>query len=159
MRAALILVGLTVAAVMEFTTPPRTPKPVHAPLAQTTVGSSASRDTLDPRDTLTAADRLEIHHVRDEAPLQPISLVEAGAPQVHAAIAAQEPSKNIDQQKHGATAGKSPVPLPKSRPKETISRATINANRSRGSAEVRPCRPGAFDGLLKALNLTPGCNS
>ena len=153
MRAALILVGFTVAALMELTTPPRTPKPVHAPLAQATVGSSASRDTL------TAADRLEIHHVRDEAPLQPISLVEAGAPQVHAAIAAQEPSKNIDQQKHGATAGKSPVPLPKSRPKQTISRATINANRSRASAEVKSCRPGAFDGLLKALNLTPGCNS
>jgi hypothetical protein len=144
---------------MELGTPPRTPKPVHEPLAQTTVGSSVSRDMLDPRDTLTPADRLEIHHVRNEAPFQPISPIEASVPPVQAATTAQEPSKNIDQQKRGAAAGKSVVLLPKPRPKQRISRTTVNANRSRATAEVKSCRPGAFDGLLRALNLSPGCES
>jgi hypothetical protein len=159
MRAALILVGLAAFVVMELGTPLRTPKPVHEPLAQTTVGSSLSRDTLDPRDTGTPADRLEIHHVRNEAPLQPISPIEAGVPPVQAATTAQEPPKNIDQQKRGATAGKSAVLLPKPHPKQRISRTTVNANRSRATAEVKSCRPGALDSLLRALNLSPGCES
>jgi hypothetical protein len=153
MRAALILVGLAAFVVMELGAPPRTPKPVHEPLAQTTVGSSVSRDTGTP------ADRLEIHHVRNEAPLQPISPIEAGVPPVQAATTAQEPPKNIDQQKRGATAGKSAVLPPKPHPKQRISRTTVNANRSRATAEVKSCRPGALDSLLRALNLSPGCES
>jgi len=51
MRAALILVGLAALVVMELGTPPRKPKPVHEQLSQTTIGSSVSHDTLDPRDT------------------------------------------------------------------------------------------------------------
>jgi hypothetical protein len=61
--------------------------------------------------------------------------------------------------KLGATAGQSAVLLPKPRPKQKISRTTVNANRSRATAEVKSCRPGAFDSLLKALNLSPGCES
>ena len=127
MRAALILVGLASFVVMELGTPPRMPKPVHEPFAQTTVGSSVSRDTLDPRDTRTPADRLEIHRVRNEAPLQPIYPIEASVPPVQAATTTQEPPKNIDQQKRSATAGKSGVLLPKPRPKQRISRTTVNA--------------------------------
>jgi hypothetical protein len=82
MRAALILVGLAAFVVMELRTPPRTPKPVHEPLGPTTDGSSVSRDTLDPRDTLTAAGRLGNHHARNEAPLEPISPIEANVPPV-----------------------------------------------------------------------------
>jgi hypothetical protein len=160
MRAAFILVGLAALVVMELGTPPRKAKPVHEPLAQTTIGSSVSRDTLVPRDTLTPADRLEIHHVRNEAPLQPISPIdEASVPLVQAATTAYDPPKNINQQKRSATAGKSAVLLPKPRPKQRISRTTVNAKRSRATAEVKSCRPDAFDRLLSALNLSPECES
>jgi hypothetical protein len=153
MRAALILVGLAALVVMELGTPPRKPKPVHEPLSQLTVGSSVSRDTLTP------ADRLEIHHVRNEAPLRPISPIETSVPLVQAATTAQEPPKNIDQPKRSATARKSAVLLPRPRPKQRISRTTVNANRSQATAEVKSCRPGAFDSLLRAFSLSPGCES
>jgi hypothetical protein len=44
-------------------------------------------------------------------------------------------------------------------PKADNFQNTVNANRSRATAEVKSCRPGAFDSLLKALNLSPGCES
>ena len=58
MRAILILVGLGTLVAMELKAPPRTRKTVNEPLAQSTVGLSASRDTL------TKADRLEIPYVQ-----------------------------------------------------------------------------------------------
>jgi hypothetical protein len=152
MRVALILVGLGTLAAMEFETPPRTTKPGNEPSAQTTVGSRASHDTL------TTADRLEIPHMQFEAPPQPVSSSEPMPPPDQTAIVAQQPSKIIEH-KRRASRGKSAVMLPRPRPGQRTSKATANASRAKPVAEVKPCRSGAFDGLLKALNLSTGCQT
>jgi len=152
MRAALLLVGLGTLVVMELETPPRTRKPVSEPPALTTVGLAVSRDTL-------AADRFEIPHMQQQAPAQPMSSIEPAAPPAQAATAAQELAKPVEPDPHGASAGKAAVVLPKPRPRHMPSRATANTGRSKPIVEVKSCRPGAFDGRLKALNLSTGCRT
>jgi hypothetical protein len=149
MRAALILVGLCTLVAMELEAPPRPRKAVNEPLAQSTVGLSASRDTL------TKAERLEIPYVQYEAPAQPISSVERMPPPASTAIIQQEAPKIIDQHKRGAVV----VMLPKPRPKHIASKKTANTERSKVTIEVRSCRPNSFDSLLKALNLSPACET
>jgi hypothetical protein len=149
MRAALILVGLGTLVAMELEAPPRPRKAVNEPLAQSTVGLSASRDTL------TKADRLEIPYVQYEAPAQPISSVERMPPPAPTAIIQQEAPKIIDQHRRGAVV----VMLPKPRPKHTASKKTANTERSKVTIEVKSCRPNTFDSLLKALNLSPACET
>jgi hypothetical protein len=149
MRAALIFVGLGTLVAMELEAPPRPRKAVNEPLAQSTVGVSASRNTL------TKADRLEIPYVQYEAPAQPSSSVERMPPPVPTAIIQQEAPKIIDQHRRGAVV----VMLPKPRPKHTAFNKTANTERSKVIIEKKPCRPNTFDSLLKALNLSPACET
>jgi hypothetical protein len=149
MRATLILVGLGTLVAMELEAPQRTPKAVSEPLALSTVTVSASRDTL------TKADRLEIPFVQHEAAAQPISAVERTPPPDPAAIIPKERPKLIDQHSRGAVA----VMLPKPRPKHAASNRTAKAERSKLTTEIKSCRPNPFDRLLKALNLSPGCET
>jgi hypothetical protein len=134
---------------MELEAPPRARKAVKEPLAQSTVGLSASRDTL------TKADRLEIPYVQYEAPAQRISSVERMPPPDPTAIIPQEVQKIVDQHRRGAVV----VMLPKPRPKHTASKKTANSERPKVTIAVKSCRPNAFDNLLKALNLSPACES
>jgi hypothetical protein len=149
MRAALILVGLGTLVAMELEAPPRTRKAVNEPLAQSTVGLSASPDTL------TKADRLEIPYLQYEAPAQRISSLERIPPPDPTAIVPQEVPKIVDQHRRGAVV----VMLPKPRPKHTASKKTANTERSKMTTAVKFCRPNTFDSLLKALNLSPACET
>jgi hypothetical protein len=149
MRAALILVGLGTLVAMELEAPPRTRKAVNEPLAQSTVGLSASRDTL------TKADRLEIPYAQYEALAQRISSVERMPPPDPTAIIPQEVPKIVDQHRRGAVV----VMLPKPRPKHTASKKIANTERSKVTIAVKFCRPHTFDNLLKALNLSPACET
>ena len=137
MRTALILVGLGTLVAMELEAPPRTAKAVIEPKSQSTVGISHSRDTLKK------ADRLEIHDVQQEAPARPISFGDRMPAVDSTAIIA----------KKGA------VMLPKPRPKHTDAKRAANTDRSKATIEIKSCRPNAFDSLLKALNLSPGCET
>ena len=172
MRAALILVGLGALAVMEIQTPPRATKPVDATLART-VGFAVSGDTL------TAADRLELPHTQQQASAQQIFSPEPIAPPVQSAAAAQEPPPILEQPERAVPAGKPAVVLPKPRPKplakdlpkdrakdlskdlpkHQIAKATAKTTRSKPIVEAKPCQPGAFDGLFKALSLPLGCQT
>ncbi len=157
MRLALILVGLGTLAVMELEAPPRTKKPVDEPSAQTTVGSAVSRDTL------TTTDRLDIPHMQHQAPApSPAATGPVPAPD-QPAIAVQEPAKSVDQPKRGANLAKSAVMLPRPRPKDKIkdkiAKTAAATNRAKPIVEGKSCRPNAFDGLLKALNLSSGCET
>jgi hypothetical protein len=149
MRAALILVGLGTLVAMEFEAPPRTRKAVNEPLAQSTVGLSASRDSL------TKADRLAIPYVQYEARAQRIASVERMPPPDPKAIIPQEVPKIVDQHRRGAAV----VMLPKPRPKHTAFKKTANTERSKVTSAVKFCRPNSFDSLLKALNLSPTCET
>jgi hypothetical protein len=149
MRAALIVVGLGTLVAMEFEGPPRTRKAVNEPLAQSTVGINASRDTL------TTADRLEIPYMQLEAPALPISSVERTTSPDPTAVIPQEAPKIVDQHRRGAVV----VMLPKPRPKHIASKKAANTERSKVTIEVKSCRSNAFDSLLKALNLSPACET
>jgi hypothetical protein len=149
MRAALIFVGVGTLVALEFGTPPRNGKAVNKPLAQSTVGISPSRDTL------TKADRLEIPYVQYEARTQPISSVEQRPPPDPTAVVSQQALKIVDQHERGAAV----VILPKPRPKQTGSEKTANAERSKAMIAVKSCRPNTFDILLRALNLSPACET
>ena len=149
MRATLILVGLGILVAMELEAPSRTRKAVNEPLAQSTVGLSASRDTL------TKADRLEIPYAQYEARAQRISSVERTPPPDPTVIIPQEVPKIVDQHRRGAVV----VMLPKPRPKHTASRKTANTGRPKVTIGVKFCRPNTFDNLLKAFNLSPACET
>ena len=120
-------------------------------LAQSTVGLGASLDTL------TKADRLEIPYVRYEAPAQPISSVERRPPPdfLTCPVIPQHRPKIVDEHKRSAVV----VVLPKPRPQHTASKKTKNIERSKMAVEVKSCRPNSFDSLLKALNLSPACET
>ena len=130
MRAALILVSLGTLAAMELEAPPRTRKAVNEPLAQSTVGLSASRYTL------TKADWLEIPYVQYEAPAQRISSVERMPPPDPTAVIPQEVPKILDQHRRGAVV----VMLPKPRAKHTASEKTANTERSKVTIAVKFCQ-------------------
>jgi hypothetical protein len=188
MRPALILVGLGILAMMELEASPRTKKSGHEPLAQTTVGLAVSRDTLTAADrfeivhvpheaTVQPISPVEPSH---EATVQPISPV-APMPPDRAVAIAQEPSKTIEQRKrdaHAAVMLPRPRPIPRtSKPDTSRSRPIVEAkaspiprtskpdtSRSKPIVEAKACRPGTFDGLLfdgllKALNLSSGCET
>ncbi|WP_342739699.1 hypothetical protein [Bradyrhizobium sp. B117] len=143
MSVALILVGRSTLAVMEFETSPRTTRPVNEPPAQTAVGSY---------DTLTTADRLQIPHMLGTPP-QPISLGKATHPADQTSIVAQQPSKVVEQHKRSARGGKSAVAVPRVRPEQETSKATAKLDRAKPVAELKTCPSGISDGLLRALNL------
>jgi hypothetical protein len=177
MRTALILVGLGTLAVMEIQTPPRATKPVETQLAQTTLGFAISSDTL------TAADRSENPHAQQQASAQQIFSPEPIAPPVQPAAAAPEPAPIVEQPERAVPAAKPAVIMPKPRPKRLakdlpknlpkdrakdvskdlpkhqIAKATAKTTRSKPIVEARPCQPGAFDGLFKALSLPLGCQT
>lgn len=153
MRAALVLASVGTLAAMEIATPPRTVKAVNEPLvAQTSVGS------INSDDTLTEADRLELRYLRNDVPTQSASFVERMPPANSAPITLQG-QKTISRHSRASNAKKGAVMLPKSRPKHADSRKTANADRSKTTVEVKSCRPNAFDSLLKAFNLSPKCET
>jgi hypothetical protein len=153
MRAVLILVGLSTLAIMELETPPRTTKVTREPIAQSTVGISESRGTL------TMADRLEIRYLQYDAPVQPISTFERMTPSDVTAIIPQQAPNIIDPHRRGAKEKKVVVVKPKPRPKHPELKKPAKTDWAKATIEIKPCRPNAFDGLLKALNLAPGCET
>jgi hypothetical protein len=188
MRIALILVGLGTLAMMELEVAPRTKKPGNEPLTQVTVGPAVSRDTLTAADRFEIV-RPQQHEapVQPISPAEPISPVEPMPPDRVATIA-QEPSKTIEQRKtiehrktieqrkrdaHAAVMLPRPRPIPRtsrpntSRPTPIVEAKASpiprtskpNTSRSTPIVEAKACRPGTFDGLLKALNLSSGCET
>ncbi|WP_409187674.1 hypothetical protein [Bradyrhizobium sp. RDM4] len=125
-------------------------KPVNEPPAQATTGLRPSHDTL------TKADRLEIPE--SNAPPQPFSSNELMDPPDDPVTVAQPPSKIIEQQ-NGYASGNSAIMLPRPRPRQGTSKASAGASPAKPVAEARPCPSGAFDGLLKALNLQTRCQT
>jgi len=155
MRAALILVGLSTLAIMELETAPRTTKAASEPLAQsTTVGMS------DSRGTLTKTDRLEIPFLQYDALAQPSSFGPIAQPDMTPIVPQQVPNIT-NRHKPGANEKKVVVVKPKPRPKHQESKKAAKTDRPKATTEIKikPCRPNAFDGLLKALNLSPGCET
>lgn len=154
MRATLILVGLGILGAMELATPPRTKTAsTEPPLPRLTAEIS------DSRDTLAKTDRLEIPHAPYEAPTQPISFIERTLPASSQAIVPEEVAKIVDQYGRSTRVRKAAVVLPKPRPKLRGPKRGAKPERSKAVKEFKSCQANAFNDLLKALNLSDGCET
>jgi hypothetical protein len=155
----LIVVCLSTLTVIELVTPSRT-KPNAPDFEQPTVDVSVSPHTLE------AADRIEVHHLQHEAPIQLVSPVEPTLPPAVPSIASGDSSTvglGANDKKDVARKQK-PKPKytdhpSKSRPKRTNSNKAPKIEPSKAIVEVKPCHPDALDSLLQALKLSSQCQT
>jgi hypothetical protein len=138
-------------------TPSSTPQ---AASQQAIVGKSVSQDTL------TKADRLEILYVRDPVAVQSAMLVtKAPAVSPRQPHGRAAPLKIVSRHWHDPNAKKSAAVSASRRnegrvPEGRVPNKSKNVDRGKPAIDLRPCRrPEGFAGLLRALNLTPGCDT
>jgi hypothetical protein len=158
--AGLCLGGL--AAVVAVKAGTSTPLPiVGAPAAQTTVAETFSRDTL------TEADKLEIAYVRESvavASIMPATMAsdEIRPPRPGPTATPKIVRKIASRDQPGPRARKPAIVSPDHRIKirEAKAKKSGNVERAKVTLDVKPCRrPEAVAGLLRILNLSPGCDS
>lgn len=160
--AVFCLSGLgAMAAINAGTSKP--PPAEEASPGQTSVGKTSSQDTLtSSQDTLTKADRLEIAYVRDAVAAEPAMPV-AKAPNVtppQAPVPTAPPKIVSRHWQHDPNAKKSAAVPPGRRIKDQEPKKSKNADRGKATVDLRACRrPEGFAGLLRALNLSPGCDT
>ena len=163
MRICLIVVGLGVLIAMELGTPSRSKPSEPDPFEQLTVDVSASGDTL------RKGDRLEVHRLPQEAPVQPMTPVEpisTPPPDLVAIKLAEEDSRIVGPATNDKKdAVKKPKPKPKHatpnkpRPKLASSDKAVKTERPKAVVEFKPCRPNRFDDFLQALSLPSRCQT
>ena len=152
--AVLCLIGLGATVAIKAGTP-TLPSNVGASPEQTTVGESFSQDIL------TKADKLEVSYVRDPLAVEPVMLVTKARDETPS----QPPSppatpKIVSRHSHDHNAKKVAAVSLGRRIKGQESKKSKNAERAKLPAELRPCRrPEGFAGLLRVLNLSPGCDT
>lgn len=153
MRAVLIVVGLGTLVIMELGTPPRSAANVHTQLTPSLIGISARSDTLMQGDRAQLPDALFEAPAKPVVPVASASAPEAPPARVQRAAVVREPNRHIASPKKVAVAKAKP------RPQQTASRNAARSDQPKPTIEVRSCRPGVFDGLLKALSLASGCET
>jgi hypothetical protein len=145
--AVLCLIGLGATVAIKAGTP-TLPSNVGASPEQTTVGTGFAQDTL------TKADKLEVAYVRAPVAVEPVMLVTK---------AREDPPatpKIVSRHSHDPNAKKVAAVSLGRRIKGQESKKSKNAERAKLPAELRPCRrPEGFAGLLRVLNLSPGCDT
>lgn len=134
-----------------------TPPPIVAASREPTTS-----DKTASRDTLTEADRLDIAYISDAVAAQPAIPVatapDEASPQAPAPITRPKILNNIlNRHRHDPSARKSAASSP-NRSIKSQQPNSKNIDRGKPTVDLRPCRrPEGFAGLLRALNLTPGC--
>ena len=133
-------------------TPPPT---VGASPEQTTVGKTFSQDTL------TKADKLEIAYVGDAVAVEPAMLVtkapDEPAPQPPSPTATP---KIVSRHWHDPNAKKSAAVSLGRRIEGQEPKKSKNVDHGKATVDLRACRrPEGFAGLLRALNLSAGCDT
>ena len=132
-----------------------TPPPIVAASPEPTTS-----DKISSRDTLTEADRVDITHVHDVVAAAPtIPITRAPGETSPQPAAPTRSAKNLNRHWHDPNARKSAASPPDRRIKnQQASRKSID--RGKPTVDLRPCRrPEGFAGLLRALNLTSGCDA
>jgi hypothetical protein len=154
--AVLCLIGLGAMVAINAGTPTPTPSPnVGASPEQTTIATGSSHDTL------TEADKLEIAYVRVPVAVEPVMLVtkapDETQPQPPGPTAT---SRIVSRHWHDPNAKKSTAVSSDRRMKIQEPKKSKNVDRGKATVDLRPCRrPEGFAGLLRALNLSPGCDA
>lgn len=152
--AVVCLSGLCamVAINAETSTPPPT---VEASPEQTSVGQAFAQDTL------TKADRLDIADVRRDAVVEPAMLVTKSPDETPPlSVGPETPPKIVNRHWHDPNAGKFAAVSPGRRIRDQEPKKGANVDRRKATVDLKTCRrPEGFAGLLRALNLAPGCDT
>jgi hypothetical protein len=134
---------------------PTPPPKVGASPEQTTVGTGFAQDTLTKADKLVA-------YVRDPVAVEPVMLAtKAGDESPPQPLSPPATPKIVSRHSHDPNARKVTAVSPGRRVKGQESKKGKNVERAKLlPVELRPCRrPEGFAGLLRALNLSPGCDT
>ena len=152
--AVLCLIGLGATVAIKAGTPTLPPN-VGASPEQTTVGTGFAQDTL------TKADKLEVAYVRDPVAVEPVMPVTKARDETPPqALSPPVAPKIVSRHSHDPNAKKVAAVSLGRRIKGQESKKSKNAERAKLPAELRPCRrPEGFAGLLRVLNLSPGCDT
>jgi hypothetical protein len=121
-------------------------------------------DEVSSQDTLTEADRLEIAQVRDAlaaAPAAPAAAVASAPGETSPQPAGAKPARRIvKRHRHDPKATKSATAPAARSIKRHEQKPDRNVDRRKPAVELSACRrPEGFAGLLRALNLTQGCDT
>jgi hypothetical protein len=132
---------------------PTSPPNVEASPDQTTIGTGSSQDTL------TKADKLEVAYVRDPVAVEPVMPVATAPDETPPqALSPTATPKIVSRHWHDPNAKKVAAVSPGRRIKGHESKK--NVERAKLPVDLRPCpRPEGFAALLRALNLSPGCDT
>jgi hypothetical protein len=151
--AVLCLIGLVAMIATRFGIP-TTPSNVRASPEQRTVGKSFSQDTL------TKADKLEIAYVRvPVVAVEPVMLITRAPDETPSQPPSSVAPKIVSRHWHDPSAKKSAAASPDRRQIQEPKKIK-NDDRAKATVDLRPCRrPEGFAGLLRALNLSPGCDT
>lgn len=134
----------------------------HPPETAPRPGQATARSDLR-QDTLTKADKLEIPFVRAAAhPVESVMRLANVTPTPASpppAVAKPASRQAHDPIKVTNTSRDQRIKSPQSKkPTETTKRKNVEP--SKPMVDLRPCRrPEGFAGLLRVLNLSPGCDS
>jgi hypothetical protein len=136
-----------------------TAKKSASPLSEvfpTATGNKADRLSFaDGQGTLTSADRVDIAYVSPTDRSKSATIQSGNQPKSGFA-----PSTIVPRHWHDPNAKRSAVVSPDRRIKLQAPKKTKNVDRAKTSVDLRPCRrTEGFAGLLRALNLSPGCDT
>jgi hypothetical protein len=134
---------------------PRMPTPnVEASPEQTTVATGPSHDTL------TKADKLEIAYVPLPVAVEPVMLTTPVSDETSPQPQSLTIPKIVSRHWHDHNARKLAAVSPDQPAKIRQQKNGKNVDRAKTTIDLRPCRrPEGFAGLLRALNLSPGCDT
>ena len=151
--AGFCLIGLSAVVAVSAGTPTRTPN-VEASPEQMTIATGSSRDSL------TKADKLEIAYVPVPVAAEPVMLATQVSDETSPHPQSLTIPKIVSRHWHDHNAKRLAAGSPDRRIKIQQPKNGKNVDLSRATADLRPCRrPEGFAGLLRALNLSPGCDT
>jgi hypothetical protein len=152
--AILCLIGLGAMVTIKAGTPPFPPNAGVSP-GETTIAGTSSRDTLTEADKLETAyvhaplveePAMQVTKATDETP--PVPLRSTTAPKI------------VSRHWHDPDVKKSASVSPGRSIKIQQPKNGKNVDGGKATVDLRPCRrPAGFAGLLRALNLSSGCDT
>jgi hypothetical protein len=153
--AVLCLIGLGATVAIKAGTPTPPPDTGASP-EETTVGTGFAQDTL------TKADKLEVAYFRDPIAVEPAMPLTKGRDETPPLpLSPPATPKTVSRHSHDLNAKKVATVRPGRHIKGQEPNKSKNVERAKLlPVELRPCRrPEGFAGLLRVLNLSPGCDT
>ena len=150
-----VLCLISLGAMVAISAGPPTPTPnVEAAPEQITIATGSSRDTL------TNADKLEIGYIPIRVAVEPVMLARQASDETSPQPLTFPIPKIASRHWHHHNAKKLAAVSPDRRIKIHQPKSGKSVDRSKATNDPRPCRrTEGFAGLLRALNLSSGCET